>query len=166
MRKQITRHPHTLSAVTAPAAGQVSGTFLPVNQPQKQTTPKAHRLSQGNISQRQLTAGSLIYLEAVHQGYLIPVGAIKMVEAEHKRVKVYFKNQVVTLSSSLQYLETRLPADLFVRANRAQILNTSCVESVAELPDGTLQLIPQDHFQAPVILSRRQAALFKQRCTI
>lgn len=115
---------------------------------------------------RQLTAKSLVYLETVRTGYLIPVEAIKIIEADHKRVRVYFDNHAVTLSASLQQLEMRLPADLFVRANRSQILNTSYVASAEELPDGMLRLVLQDGFHGPILLSRRRTMLFKQRCVL
>lgn len=115
---------------------------------------------------RQLTAKSLVYLESVRTGYLIPVEAIKMIEADHKRARVYFNNHAVTLSSSLQQLEKRLPAGLFVRANRSQILNTAFVASAEELPDGMLRLVLQNGFYGPILLSRRRAVLFKQRCTL
>ncbi|MBD0255958.1 MAG: LytTR family transcriptional regulator [Cytophagales bacterium] len=92
--------------------------------------------------------------------------AIKMIEADHKRARVYFYNHAVTLSSSLRELEMRLPADLFVRANRAQILNTSYVAGAEELPHGMLRLVLQEGFHGPILLSRRRAVLFRQRCLL
>ncbi|HEX8529612.1 MAG TPA: LytTR family DNA-binding domain-containing protein, partial [Cytophagales bacterium] len=85
---------------------------------------------------------------------------------DHKKAKVYFRDKAVTLPVSLQYLETRLPAELFVRANRSQILNVTAVAKADELVDGTIQLTLQDGFSGTVLLSRRQSALFRHRCAL
>jgi two-component system LytT family response regulator len=133
-------------------------------QRQKHPAKNGTRQPCGNkVSRRQLTAASLVYLETTNRGYLVPLAEITVIEADHKRTKVHFNDHSVVLSSSLQYLENRLPAGLFIRANRAQIVNTSFVETANPLPDGTLQLVLQDRLSTSIVLSRRQAALFKQK---
>ena len=166
MRKETIGHAPVLSGAKVPAASGSSGSFLPATRAQPQRVPAPRRLAGGGKSTRQLTGKSLVYLETVRTGYLIPVEAIKIIEADHKRSRVYFDKHAVTLSSSLQELEMRLPADLFVRANRAQILNTSYVASAEELPHGMLRLVLQGGFHGPILLSRRRAVLFKQRCVL
>ena len=166
MRTETGAQTSNLAEITTLETANRSTSLPSATATQKQLVPAVRRPTGREKSKRPLTAGSLIYLETVRAGYLIPVGAIKMIEADHKRAKVYFKHHAVPLSVSLQYLETRLPAGLFLRANRTQILNTSCVESVAELPDGTLYLVLREGFHAPIIVSRRRAILFKQGYTL
>ncbi len=133
-------------------------------QRQKHPAKNGTRQPCGNkVSRRQLTAASLVYLETTNRGYLVPLAEITVIEADHKRTKVHFKDHSVVLSSSLQYLENRLPAGLFIRANRAQIVNTSLVATASPLPDGALQLVLQDRLSTSIVLSRRQATWFKQK---
>ncbi len=139
---------------------------MPAGRLPKLTSGKTRPAVRGVARKRMLTGESLVYLEAVNASYLIPVAAITIIEAEHKKAKVYFRAKAVTLSVSLQYLETRLPAELFVRANRSQILNVRAVAKADELVDGTIQLTLQDGFSGSVLLSRRQSVLFKHRCAL
>jgi hypothetical protein len=133
---------------------------------QRQKRPaknKTGQLSRNQVSRRQLIATSLVYLQTTNRAYLVPLAAITVIELDHKRIKVHFEGSSVVLSSSLAYLKNRLPADLFIRVNRAQIVNTSFVETVNPLPDGALQLVLQDRLSTSIVLSRRQASLFKQK---
>ncbi len=156
---------------TLPATASQAEPFIPAGknapvaflaQRQKhQLTRRPGQSPSSRAGKRQLTATSLVYLETTNRGYLVSLAQIKVIEADHKRVKVYFKDHSVLLSSSLQDLENRLPADLFIRANRAQIVNTAFVASAHSLSDGTVQLVLNDHPAAPIVLSRRQTAVFK-----
>lgn len=148
--------PSTPTGKNAPAA------FF--GQRQKQQHDSRAGLSVASrLGKRQLTVTSLVYLETTNRGYLVPLSQIKVIEANDKRIRVHFKDLSVLLSSSLQDLATRLPSGLFIRANRAQIVNMSFVESTNPLPDGTLQLVLQDQPSTSIVLSRRQAGVFKQK---
>ncbi len=166
MRKATLQPTPASSTVKMRTAPDSSSLFLPATRLQQPKVPAPRRITGGEKNTRQLTGKSLVYLETVRTGYLIPVEAIKIIEADHKRSRVYFDNHAVTLSTSLQELEMRLPSNLFIRANRAQILNTFYVASAEELPHGMLRLVLQDGFHGPILLSRRRAVLFKQRCVL
>lgn len=75
--------------------------------------------------------------------------------------KVWLADGAVVIRRSLSILETRLPAESFIRANRSQLINLQHVQSVEPWFSGGLKLtLPGNR---TVELSRRQAKLFRER---
>lgn len=96
--------------------------------------------------------------------WFVPIKSIRLIESEGNHSRIYFENQQPLLHRTLGSLEEKLPAKLFLRANRAQIINLSGVESIEPWFSGSLKVKMKG---GPEIeLSRRQAQLFRERMSL
>jgi two-component system, LytTR family, response regulator len=102
---------------------------------------------------------SRVFIKDGERCYMVPVSEIFLVEAVNNYCKVYFEGHSPLLHRSLQQLEDRLPASLFFRANRKQLINIQRITKIdSYYKGGMLAEINQKH---QVEISQRQAVLFK-----
>jgi two-component system, LytTR family, response regulator len=96
--------------------------------------------------------------------WFVPIKSIRLIESEGNHSRIHFEREQPLLHRTLGSLEEKLPARLFLRANRAQIINLSCVETIEPWFSGSLKVKMQG---GPEIeLSRRQAQLFRERMSL
>ncbi len=62
--------------------------------------------------------------------WFIPVRDLSLLEAEGNHTRLHFRDQNALLYRTLGSLEMRLPASLFVRANRGQLINRTFVDRI------------------------------------
>lgn len=93
--------------------------------------------------------------------WFIPVRELRLLEAEGNYTRLHFRDQAALLYRTLGSMEERLPASLFVRANRAQLINRTFVEAIEPWFSGTLKVVLRGGGE--VEFSRRQAQVFRER---
>lgn len=96
--------------------------------------------------------------------WYVPVGSIVGAESLGKHSVVWLKDGAPVLRRSLAALEARLPAHLFFRANRSQLINLMHVQSVAAWFSGGLKLSITGGRSVEV--SRRQAKIFREMSSL
>jgi two-component system, LytTR family, response regulator len=93
--------------------------------------------------------------------WFVPVRELRLLEAEGNHTRLHFRNQRTLLYRTLGSMETRLPASLFVRANRSQLVNRTFIEHLEPWFSGTLKArLPGG---AEIEFSRRQAQELRER---
>lgn len=71
-----------------------------------------------------------IFIKDGDKCYFVPVADIIMIESMGNYAKVFYKDLSPLLHKSLNYLEQRLPSELFFRANRQQIINFNYIDEI------------------------------------
>ena len=93
--------------------------------------------------------------------WFVPVREITLLEAEGNHTRVHLRGERPLLRRSLALMETRLPVTLFIRANRGQLVNRTCIERVEPWFSGGLKATLRGGLE--VEFSRRQAQEFRDR---
>lgn len=93
--------------------------------------------------------------------WFVPVKEITLLEAEGNHTRVHLRGERPLLRRSLASMETRLPVTLFIRANRGQLVNRTCIERVELWFSGCLKATLRGGLE--VEFSRRQAQEFRDR---
>ena len=96
--------------------------------------------------------------------WFVPIRSIRLIESEGNHSRIHFDKEQPLLHRTLGSLEEKLPSKLFLRANRAQIVNLSYVESIEPWFSGSLKVKLRDNKE--VEFSRRQAQLFRERMSL
>ncbi len=110
--------------------------------------------------QKGFHADSRVFIKDGERCYMIPVHEIVLVEAVNNYCKVFFRNQSPLLHRSLQQLEDKLPADLFFRANRKQLINIQHITRIDSYYKGGM--VTEVNGKHNVEISQRQSVLFKE----
>lgn len=98
------------------------------------------------------------------RSWFIPVSAIHGAEACGAYAKLWLADGAPLVHRSLSFLERRLPAALFFRASRSEIVNLQSVQKVETWFSGGLRLtLPGGR---AIEVSRRQAKLFRERVSL
>lgn len=96
--------------------------------------------------------------------WYVPVSCIVGAESLGAYSVVWLEDGSPVIRRSLSGLESRLPSDLFFRANRSQLINLHHVQSVALWFSGGLKLTLTGG--KSIELSRRQAKAFRERSAL
>lgn len=96
--------------------------------------------------------------------WFVPIKSIRLIESEGNHSRLHFEHEQPLLHRTLGSLEEKLPSRLFLRANRAQIVNLSYVEAIEPWFSGSLKVKLRNG--AEVEFSRRQAQLFRERMSL
>ncbi len=108
---------------------------------------------------RQLGRGQRIVVRDGARCWFVAIEEIVLIESEGNYVRLHFTGHRPLLPRSLQAIADRLDPVLFFRANRRQIINLSCIVSLAPWPnDGYLVELTGG---LKIEMSRRQARLFQ-----
>ena len=108
---------------------------------------------------RQLGRGQRIFVRDGERCWFVAIEEIVLIESEGNYVRLHFAGHRPLLPRSLQAIADRLDPVLFFRANRRQIINLSCIVSLAPWPnDGYLVELTGG---LKIEMSRRQARLFQ-----
>lgn len=101
-----------------------------------------------------------IFIKDGEKCFFVPVKDIFLIESEGNYVKVYFENKMPLLHKSLTYMDSRLPEDIFFRANRQFIINLNYVKNIEPYFNSTL-LVEMENGQK-IDLSQRQSVKFRE----
>jgi two-component system, LytTR family, response regulator len=102
-----------------------------------------------------------IFLKDNNRCWVIQVRQIRLLQLEDNYTRIYFENESILVLRSLAALEKRLPNKLFFRANRSQVLNLSCIESVVPWFNQGLKV--RLSAGQEVEIARRPARSFRER---
>jgi len=89
---------------------------------------------------------------------------LRLIESEDNYVRLYFDDEKPLLNRTLSHLENRLPARLFFRANRKQIINLRWIKHIRPWFNGGLLATLKDNTK--IQMSRRAAQEFKSKMGI
>ena len=89
---------------------------------------------------------------------------IRLLESEDNYVRIFFDEHKPLVSRTLNYLEERLPAKTFFRANRKQMINLKWIRNIQPWFNGGLLVTLKD--ASKIQMSRRAAQTFKSRLSI
>jgi two-component system LytT family response regulator len=96
--------------------------------------------------------------------WFLPVREIRLLESEGNYTRIHFADKKPLIYRSLNALEERLPTALFFRVNRSQIVNVTLIENIENWFSGNLKARLRGGGE--VEMSRRQAALFRERASL
>jgi two-component system LytT family response regulator len=96
--------------------------------------------------------------------WFVPVRALRLLESDGNYTRLYFDNAAPLLYRTLNSMEERLPPELFMRANRSQIINLTMIEEIGQWFSGSLKVKLKGGTE--VEFSRRQAQLFRERMSL
>jgi two-component system, LytTR family, response regulator len=92
------------------------------------------------------------------------VNRIRYLEGSDNHTRIVFDQGEITLYRTLISLEARLPASLFFRANRAQLVNRLFIRKIEPWFSGSLKATLNDGTE--IEFSRRQTLLFRDRLAL
>jgi len=108
-----------------------------------------------------LKLGEKVFVRDGDRCWFVAVESIRGIEADGNHARLWLDGSEPYVHRTLAQLEQRLPAEVFFRASRSQIVNLRCVESVEPWFSGSLRAKLKGG--KVVELSRRQSRLFRQR---
>jgi two-component system LytT family response regulator len=108
----------------------------------------------------QLSIDSKVLLRDEDKTWYVAVGDVSLVEAEGNYSRVHFDGGSALVHRSLTAVQERLPAAIFFRANRSQLLNTLHIASVEPWFSQTLKATLRD--KKTIEFSRRSSLLFRE----
>jgi two-component system LytT family response regulator len=94
---------------------------------------------------------------------LIPPQQILWFQVENGIVKAHTADDTFWVNSQLAELESGLPADLFFRARREVLVNVPRIKEIRPYFKSGFLLIMADAAATEIVVSERQARLFRQR---
>ncbi len=110
-------------------------------------------------SEAALAVNSRIFVKDNEQCYLIEIVNIDYVESCKNYVQIYFQQKKAFVKKTLNYVEARLPEQLFFRVNRQFIINLKAVVSIVETINDGYELTMQDG--RTIDVSRRNTVKLK-----
>ncbi|WP_194972572.1 LytR/AlgR family response regulator transcription factor [Aquiflexum lacus] len=113
------------------------------------------------VKEERLKLENRILIKDSEKCYFVPVGDIFLFESEGDYVRVHFGENQPLLNKTLSYLESRLPKDVFFRANRQFIFNINYVKKIDSYFNSTLMIELQSGRK--IDLSQRQSAKFRDK---
>ena len=102
-----------------------------------------------------------IFIKDGEKCWLIKIQDIYLFEIEGNYTRVYFGDKKPLLYKSLNQIEKKLPADVYFRANRQQIININHVNKVVSWFNGKLKI--EMNSGDEIEISRRQSNNFKDK---
>lgn len=116
---------------------------------------------QASGAESRFRADDQVFLREGDRCWFVPVREIVLLEAEGNHTRVWFRDQRPLLHRALATMEARLPAELFIRANRSQVVNRGFIADVEPWFSGGLKATVRG---GPAVeFSRRQAQVFRER---
>jgi two-component system LytT family response regulator len=107
-----------------------------------------------------LTPHRKLFLKDGEKCYFVEVSEIFLVESVGNYVRIHFGNHRPLIHRSLSYVDERLAAADFFRADRQHIINLRYIESIRPQINNTLEVTLRSGHQ--IELSQRQSVRFKE----
>lgn len=112
-----------------------------------------------NPAEKRLSADKKIFIKDGEKCHFVPVSKIYLLESVGNYVRVFYENHQPLLHKSLSYLEQKLPADLFFRANRQYMFNLDFISQIEPYFNSTLLIVMKSGHK--IDLSQRQSVRFR-----
>lgn len=126
-----------------------------------QAGPASDEPAAAPASEIPLNPDDRVFLRDGDRCWFLPVKEIRMLESAGNHTVLHFGTDKAMIYRTLNSMEARLPASLFFRANRSQILNLHQISGVEPWFSGSLKVRLQSGEE--IELSRRQSQLFRDR---
>lgn len=107
---------------------------------------------------------SRVFVRERDRCWFVTIKSIRLIESEGNHSRIHFDKEQPLLYRTLASLEEKLPPNLFLRANRSQLVNLSFVESIEPWFSGSLKVKLRDGTE--IEFSRRQAQLFREQMSL
>lgn len=107
-----------------------------------------------------LRPDSQVFIKDGEKCFFVKLSDIFMFESAGNYVKVHFGNKAPLLHKSLNLLESKLPQDMFFRANRKEMINLAFIQNIESYFKGGLHVTLKSGHNVEV--STRQAVRFKE----
>lgn len=120
---------------------------------------KYRKISEAALSAENNPDFDQIFIKDGESCWFIEYEKIRLLESEDNYVRIFFDENKPLVSRTLNYLEERLPAKHFFRANRKQIINLKWIRHIQPWFNGGLLVTLRDN--SKVQMSRRAAQAFK-----
>ena len=105
-----------------------------------------------------------VFVREGERCWFVQLASLSLLETVGNHTRLHFGAERALLSRPLASIEARLPASLFIRANRSQIINLTLIEKVEPWFSGTLKVRLRNGVE--VEFSRRQALIFRERASL
>ncbi len=102
-----------------------------------------------------------VFLREGDRCWFVPLRDVRLLESSGNHTVLHFGKNKAMLCRSLNSMEARLPASLFLRANRSQMLNLHCITEIVPWFSGCLKARLDSGEE--IELSRRQSLLLRER---
>lgn len=111
-----------------------------------------------------LTEHDQVFVKDGDKCWFVKLESVRLFESEGNYVRLYFDDNKPLILRTLNYLDERLDAKSFFRANRKHIVNLKWIENIETwLNGGLLVKLRGGH---KIEVSRRQAIKFKDRLSL
>lgn len=125
----------------------------------EQRLNKYKRISEAAVSAESSDEYDYIFIKDGESCWFVEYDKIRLLESEDNYVRIFFEDNKPLISRTLNYLEERLPAKYFFRANRKQMVNLKWIRNIQPWFNGGLLVTLKDGTK--VQMSRRAAQSFK-----
>lgn len=116
------------------------------------------------ISPNTLTEDDQVFVKDGEKCWFVKLTTVRLFESEGNYVRLYFEENKPLILRTLNYLDERLDAKTFFRANRKHIINLKWIESIEPWLNGGLLVKLKGGNKIEV--SRRQAIKFKDKLSL
>ena len=120
--------------------------------------------AEGSAPETSLREDDRVFVRDGDRCWFVPVRSIRLLESEGTHTRVHFDREKPLIYRTLGSMEERLPARLFLRANRSQLVNLTFIETIGQWFSGSLKVALRGGPE--VEFSRRQAQLFRERLSL
>jgi two-component system LytT family response regulator len=74
---------------------------------------------------------NVIFIKDGERCWFVKYADIRMIESDANYVRIHFENESPMINRTLTQIEEKIPADMFFRANRSQIVNVMWIEKIS-----------------------------------
>lgn len=113
---------------------------------------------------KQLKADDQVFVKDGDRCWFVKLEEVRLFESEGNYVRLFFRDQKPLILKTLNYLDERLDARTFFRANRKHIINLKYIENIEPWLNGGLLVKMKDGKKVEV--SRRQSIKFKEMLSL
>lgn len=125
---------------------------------------KYERLSKAATTINEENEFDQIFIKDGDSCWFVEYDKLRLLESEDNYVRFFFDNEKPLISRTLNHMEQRLPARLFFRANRKQMINLKWIKNIQPWFNGGLLVTLKDGEK--IQMSRRAAQTFKAKMGI
>ena len=147
-------HPQRLATALARVRSYTEG------EPKEESDAGADRLK----TDKPFDENDRVFVKDGDRCWFVPIAELRLLETEGNFTRLHLKHGKPFLYRTLNSLEERLPASLFIRANRSQIVNLRHIQEMVPWFSGGVKALLTDGTE--VEFSRRQTRVLRERTGI